>query len=374
MNLLLRIKKSASIRFNRYRSNRLNLKAGWRSENPVLVIESDDWGAEHIPSRDILKKSPGLGENLSEYDFDGLESTEDIEELCATLRTYRNAKGNSAVITANFIMANPDYRQIQKNNFKKFIYKRIDDGFNHETDIATLWKSYRKAIDSGVFVPQFHGLLHFNVKNWMERLQNHDPDTINAFNLTMIGGEQEDFGIGIRGMEPAYHTTEDELHPLIEEGMKIFKVVFGFTSFTSIAPCYAWISPQTELLFTEFGIRAVQGKEFQYLPDGTMEPHYTGQYGPGGILYLTRNCILEPTVGKTTADGCFEQIVFAFKNKLPAIICSHRINYTSRVDRRVRNLGLKILSDVLRKVVQYFPEVEFLSSEQLAKRILKASD
>ncbi len=370
LKTISRIRKSLRIRYHQKLSKYLTQKNGWRSENPILVIESDDWGAEHVPSYDVIKKVLAGGEP-SDYDFDGLESSDDIEKLCDILSSCRNLKGNRPVFTANFIMSNPDYLEIKKSDYKSFVYKTISDSFNHEVNSSVLWKSYKQAISRGLFVPQLHGLFHFNVRRWMEKIKNQEPDTMKAFDYMMVGRTEDESGIGISGMAPIYHAEEQEIRKLIEAGTKLFENVFGIKSFTSIAPCYAWASPLTELLFRQFGVNAIQGKEFQYLPNKKIKSHYLGEIGPGGVIYLTRNCVLEPVVGKTTAKECFKQITFAFRNNLPAIICSHRINYTSRVNKEKRELGLKTLHEVLQKVVVCFPNVEFLSSDQLAKKILK---
>ena len=65
-----------------------------------------------------------------------------------------------------------------------------------------------------------------------------------------------------------------------------------------------------------------------------------------------------------------EQICRAFSYKMPAVVCSHRLNYTSRVSDSIRDKGLTVLAGVLEKVLHKFPEAEFLSSDKLASRIL----
>lgn len=88
------------------------------------------------------------------------------------------------------------------------------------------------------------------------------------------------------------------------------------------------------------------------------------------MLYLVRNCDLEPVAGGTTVESCMRQVAAAFSRGLPAVLCSHRINYTSRVSAGVRDKGLAVLDEVLRQVVTRYPNVEFVGSDALAGRIL----
>ena len=50
-----RVQKSRKLRWYQWRGQKLNQRLGWRSNRPILVIESDDWGAEHIPGPEVLE-------------------------------------------------------------------------------------------------------------------------------------------------------------------------------------------------------------------------------------------------------------------------------------------------------------------------------
>lgn len=367
-----RIGKSSRMRWYRWRGQRLNYRLGWRTKRPILVIESDDWGAEHIPGPDAIKQMEGTDflpwDSLSV--FDGLETADDVDRLCNVLNSHKDGDGNPAVMTANFIMANPDYVAIRESNYSSFTAKPIYSGWNHEPDAKTMLQKYREGIKCGVIVPQLHGTLHFSPDEWLLRLRQGDSTALKAFDLQMIGEKEVDVGIGTQSMGPIYYADSEVIQQRVTEGIKIFKRTFRQDSITTIAPCYGWRSDETEQALLACGIRAMQGKEYQYLPDGSVRPHYIGQRGPGGILYMVRNCVLEPISAGTTVDKCMAQICEAFSQNRPAVLCSHRVNYTSRVDVRVRDKGLAVLDGVLKQVKEKFGDVEFLSSDKLALRIL----
>jgi hypothetical protein len=97
---------------------------------------------------------------------------------------------------------------------------------------------------------------------------------------------------------------------------------------------------------------------------------FWGDQDKYGMTYWRRNCIFEPYKGnKNPIDSCLEEIEIAFKCGKPAVISSHRINYTSRIDENHRNNSLALLDNLLTKIIEKYPDVEFMNSEQLAKTI-----
>ena len=368
-----RIHKSQSLWWYSRRGRKLNYQFGWQSEHPVLVIESDDWGAERVPGPDVIREMQGTGfypKNLTAV-CDGIERPNDVDRLCDVLNSHKDSGRNPAVITANFVMANPDFLAIRESNYSVFKAKIIDEGWNHEQDSAALWQSYRNGFRSGLIVPQLHGMLHFCPDEWLRKLRQGDAVSLKAFSLQMIGEREDIASVGREGMGAIYHVEAEAINRLVEEGLGAFKRVFGMDSITTIAPCYAWRSPETEEALLLQRIRVMQGREYQILPGWKMKAHYLGERGPGGTLYLVRNCLLEPVDAMTTVEQCIAQIEESFRSGLPAIICSHRMNYSSRVSTKFRDKGLSTLDGVLKQITKEFPDVEFLSSDKLALRILE---
>lgn len=54
-----------------------------------------------------------------------------------------------------------------------------------------------------------------------------------------------------------------------------------------------------------------------------------------------------------------------FKNKHIAVISSHRINYVGGIDINNRIKNLKLLDEFLSALLMKYPDVEFMSSDQL---------
>jgi hypothetical protein len=366
------VRKMCTVRWYRWRGTVLNNRRGWRSDHPLLVIESDDWGTERTRSAldgQALREA-GLGLADQSGLLDGLETRDDVAALCEVLSAHKDSLGRPAVMTVNFVLANADFDSVAKSDYGQMAVKSIVDGWNHESDAERLWQAYRGGVDAGLLVPQFHGYLHFSPDSWLAQLRGGDVATKLAFDRRMIGPMSEASGLRTMGVSSLYDREEEAIRRHVSEGMRLFRAAFGRGSVTTIAPRYVWRSPETELIMAEHGIRAMQGKQWQYLPDGRCRARYIGQRGAGGMLYLVRNCDLEPIAGGTTVEGCMRQVTEAFSRGLPAVLCSHRINYTSRVSPGVRDEGLAVLNEVLGQVVAKYPNVEFVGSDALAERIL----
>lgn len=58
-----------------------------------------------------------------------------------------------------------------------------------------------------------------------------------------------------------------------------------------------------------------------------------------------------------------------FWNK-PANISSHRVNFCGYIDDKNRGKGINDLKKLLQKIVQKYPDVEFMSAGELGELIL----
>jgi hypothetical protein len=100
---------------------------GWRTDRKIIVIESDDWGSIRMPSREVFKILKNKGIELERGDAkrynlnDTLASSKDLGKLFEVLYKYKDNNGRHPVFTAITIVANPDFEQIEKANFNKYV-------------------------------------------------------------------------------------------------------------------------------------------------------------------------------------------------------------------------------------------------------------
>jgi len=95
--------------------------------------------------------------------------------------------------------------------------------------------------------------------------------------------------------------------------------------------------------------------------------HYTGQKNDLGQTYLVRNCRFEPSADpkKDWVGSCLNEINTAFRWRKPAIIESHRVNFIGYINSENRDHNLKLFNQLLREIVRKWPDVEFMSSDEL---------
>jgi hypothetical protein len=352
--------------------NFINLP-GWRTDRKILVIESDDWGSIRMPSKEVYSKFVSRGFDLSKSDYnriDTLESNEDLTHLYETLHKHKDSVGNPPVITADFVLGNPDFVKIRQSDFTEYHFEPVTETlkkYAHRDKVEALWKIGNS---ENIFHPQFHGREHVNVVRWMETLKKKSADILFTFdNETTFSGEGD-----YNFMEVLDYNTPDDLEKMKEslvDGLDLFEKLFGFRSKSFIPPCYTWNSDIEETL-SENGVRYIQGLVIQLVPTGSFgnyrkKYHFQGNRNSFGQYYLVRNCFFEPALSKSSDQigECLKRINLAYRWNKPAIISSHRINYMGSLVEKNRTDNLQMLDELLFRILRNWPHVEFMSSDQL---------
>jgi hypothetical protein len=176
----------------------------------------------------------------------------------------------------------------------------------------------------------------------------------NPKNLFQIALDDKDFK-----MQP--------LNEILKDGLDLFEKMFGYRSSTFIAPCFTW-PPNIEKTLFEKGVIGLQGKLYQHSPGEKPIRHFLGTRNKWGQIYTIRNASFEPTQGYGK-DDCIYRIKCAFRWHKPAIISAHRINFIGAINEENRNKNLKNLDSLLGEVFKLWPDVEFMTSDQLVEII-----
>jgi hypothetical protein len=356
---------------------------GWRTDRKIIVIESDDWGSIRMPSikvyNDLLSR--GYPVDILPYlRYDALESNTDLESLFEVLSRIKDKNGNNPIITANTIMTNPDFDKIRDSGFRHYFYELFIETLKRYPEHDCVYDLYKKGIRQKIFYPQLHGLEHLNVNRWMKAIQDEKSNARVAFDNGF-------FDLSISHTTITTDSFVDALNPsnakeLVEQGdrlklaSELFYRTFGYRSVTFIAPCKIW-RPELENNFRDIGIKNIQSGSYQLIPEfGKLniykkKLHYTGERNKFSQSYTVRNCFFEPSSNekKDVINTCLKQIETAFKNQKPAIISSHRLNYIGYLDINNRNRNLDLLGNLLSKIQNIWPEIEFLTSEDLTRII-----
>lgn len=357
------------------------LAQGYKTARKIVIIESDDWGSERIPNNAVQSKLEALGVNMNKNPhskFDTLERMEDLEHLEILLNEIENEYGKKTKITANFITANPDYAKIENSNFQEYSYQPFTETYKQRDGNDHVLGKIKSLINQGYLRPQFHGREHINAMLWLQELQNNNQHFINAFHLGCYGIDAPSAQGHRKNLMAAFEYENEKekefVATSIKEGMHLFEEAFGYPSTSIIAPRYVWNSA-LEKEFKAVGVKHIQTSFYQQEPikKGYKNTyHYTGQVNKNsGLNYIVRNAYFEPAYQGTTdwVQATLSKVKLAFTFHTPAIISMHRINFVGGLDASARELNLSQFKTLLTAIIKQYPDVEFLSSDELGHLI-----
>jgi hypothetical protein len=163
---------------------------------------------------------------------------------------------------------------------------------------------------------------------------------------------------------------------IIEDGLKCFQDVYGYRSNYFTPPVYNIHHSLFKTLKTngiEFIDLGLVRSEHQGIGKYVKEFNYIGKRTKEDIHILVRNVVFEPTEdrGLDWVKYAMKQIEAAFRWNKPAIISSHRVNFCGHIDEDNRKKGLLSLKNLLHEIVKKWPDVEFMSADELGATILK---
>lgn len=357
---------------------------GWHTKRRIVVLESDDWGSIRIPSRQTYDYLLKIGYHIDKksYGRDALESSGDVASLFEVLSKIKTISGQNPIFTLNFIVANPDFERIRQDYFKNYYYEIFIDTYKRYSNAGNPFNLLKEGESKGIIRPQLHGREHINVPRWLKSLQDGFPETKDLFEHGMCGlpisltnENRKDFQ---RALDYDNEDDGSARCSIINDACEIFHSVWTFKSESFIAPNYFWDYSVEECLFRN-GIKILQGQRAQIITklNGPNKVcyHFTGQKNKLDQVYLVRNSYFEPAfdLNKDWVDKCLKEVRSAFFLGKPAIIGTHRVNYIGSIDEANRTRNLKLLQKLLNSIVDQWPDVEFMSSDQLGRLITLGS-
>lgn len=356
--------------------SRLNSNlSGKNISKKIVVFESDDWGAIRVPSKDAIDrlKIKGLDLTKNAYTrFDGLECNSDLESLLEILDKYKDINGNHPIITANFVTCNPDFEKIKSSCFDQYFNQKISETYNNYSHSDKVLDLVFSATSNGLFLPQFHGREHVNAEFWISLLKNNDPLFRIAFEEGISGLGRESVPHISRSIQATYDTLNTDFAKIsLEQGLDCFEEIFGFRSNSFIPNNYVLDFKLLPFLFSN-GVTVSQGMRYLLSPKGIGKNKFkvlrkNGSMNQGKQIEIVRNCLFEPTETGRDYLSTLKEISLAFSLKQPAVISTHRINFSSRISFENRDKNLKHFDDLINSIIKKWPDAEFYSTLGLAK-------
>lgn len=351
---------------------------GYQTDKKQILLLSDDWGSVRIKSTQdqeaLVKKGLIINNRFDQYD--SLETNEDLELLFEVLTKYKDHNGNHPCITAVTNVANPDFKKIKESDFQEYHYETIASTYLRYPYSDRVLNLTHEGIHNKIFIPQSHGREHVQVNWWMEELQNKDSFASKFFDHEFFFLYNSLLKNNYRGRDivAAFDVlTQDDLDSQIiiaKDSLIIFDNLFGFKS-KIFTPPALFYNPQIEEIIKREGIDWIDVGRLFKVPqtDGTekWQFNYLGRKKKSGLKVLVRNAMFESNISQSESavDRCLYDIEQAFKLRQPAIISNHRACFTGRIDDNNRRKGLFELDLLFSRIVKKWPDVEFISINEL---------
>ena len=123
----------------------------------------------------------------STYGADALETDEDLNRLFEVLEGIRDSRGRPACLTANMILANPDFDRIREAGFTQYFWRPVRLTLAEDPARRGVAERWADGAKRGLFFPQLHAREHPCWWRWLEALRRGSAETLLAFDLGMCG-------------------------------------------------------------------------------------------------------------------------------------------------------------------------------------------
>lgn len=354
---------------------------GKKLKEKCVILESDDWGTIRMSSKEAFHSLLRKGYPVDQCPYntnDALESNQDLEMLFEVLSSLKGSDGKPAILTANNIVANPDFRKIKDADFEEYYFEPFTETLKRYPSHHRVMDLYQQGINEGIVQPQFHGREHLNVTRWMRALKKDSKAVKVAFSYEVFSPKvSQSIGYTNEYMDALDFESSHELafqKNVLVEGLNLFNEIWGFISDSFIAPCYIWHKDLEETL-ANHNVKYMQGLVNQLEPTEDSDfkykkrYHCQGQKNKFGQRYFIRNAFFEPTISPNFdwESDCLKRIEIAFLWNKPAIISTHRLNFMGSLNPKNREANLKRFQNLLKQIIKNWPDVQFMSTDQLGQ-------
>ena len=361
-------------------TNNIKNLIGWRTKRKIVVFSVDDYGNVRLDSkkaREAMDRAGVKAQNRFDR-LDTLETREDLEMLFETLQSVTDKNGRHAIFTPFALPCNINFEKMKETGYSEYHYELLPETFQklsaqQPEAYNGAWEMLQQGIDEGLLVPQFHGREHLNLKMFEELLARNEPELITALKSRSFTGISDSGYKTISQMAAFDFWTFDEnewFDEIIRDGLNRFEQVYGYRS-NHFTPPAGREHPVIHKALKENGINYIDTPliKREHQGEGRYKKvfNYTGKKSGEGQYFIVRNVVFEPIDprGFDWIENTMQQIEAAFRWSRPAIISSHRVNFCGHIDPKNREKGLNALSELLKRITERWPEVEFMAANEL---------
>jgi hypothetical protein len=321
------------------------LAARWREpvlRHPVLVIESDDWGAGPLRQAEALAR------------------------LAALLQRVRDRSGRPAVMTLGVVLEVPDGARIAASDCTDYHALTLADARFDGVRAAM-----QDGITAGVFVPQLHGQCHYwppallaaaqgdaAVRDW---LTDSEPAATEDLPAPLQSRWVDASCLPSRALDPAL------IRQAVAAEAENYRAVFGGAPRAAVATTFVW-NDAVEAAWAQAGVEAIitPGRRATCRnaagePDCVDATMLAGERSAAGQTCLVRDVYFEPALGHAP-QRLVEGLLARTRQGRACLVETHRFNFL-----RAPDASLDALETALRAALTACPELRFASPLELAQ-------
>lgn len=314
---------------------RRQISAAWREPvcaRPLLVIESDDWGAGPLPQAEAL------------------------EALAEVLADVRDASGRPASLSLAVVLAVPDAAGGRLE---------LDD-----PRLAPVLEAIRRGVDRGVFSLNLHGLEHY----WLPALKASQDPAVAQWLARPAPAATEMLPPHLQSrwvdasVLPSHPLDPGDIARAVDEEVSLFRRVFGRPPAAVVPPTFVW-TREVERAWGAAGVHCVVTPGCRYTRRGRdgeaceVEGPIRNGDRAGDLLYLARSEYFEPVKGRGAAHA-LQALARDLTLGRPCVLENHRNNFFQ--DAALRARSLEELSCFLRTAIDRHAGLRFVSTAELA--------
>jgi hypothetical protein len=323
---------------------RRELLAIWREpvlRYPVMIIESDDWGAGPVEVQAAA-----------------------LNQLVDVLARYQDLAGHHPVMTLAVVLAVPDGPAIRRDG--QYHRRLLDD---------TIFAPVRQAIDRGravgVFALQLHGLEHY----WPASLMASTDPAVRSWLTGELPGTSEKLPAHLQSrwvdasVLPSRPLDPSTVEAAVKEEVSLYQCLFGETPRVAVPPTFVW-TEDVERAWARAGVEFVVTpglrsacRNARGLPDCDSGPFCNNQPGLG-VTYLVRDDYFEPERNHRAERG-LAALAHKWAQRRACLLETHRSNFIG--DDASVALNLAEVDRLYALALERYPDLRFVSTEALGR-------
>ena len=313
--------------------------------HPVLIIESDDWGAGPLAQAEALHR------------------------LSALLQSVRDLRGRPAVMTLGVVLEVPDGARIAASACSEYHALSLA-----EPCFDTVRAAMQAGIQAGVFVPQLHGQCHYwppavlaaalgdaAVHGW---LTAPGPAVTEDLPSPLQSRWVDASALPSRALPP------EAIRQAVAAEASGYQALFGSAPQVAVATTFVW-NDAVEAAWAQAGVEAIvtPGRRATCrnasgqpgCVDATM---LTGERSLAGPTYLVRDVFFEPALGHAP-QRLLDGLQARSRQGRACLAETHRFNFIQAADA-----SFVVLEAGLTAALAAQPDLRFTTPAELARAIL----